>query len=298
MIYVADLHIKEKEIYRRASLKFLNWLLDNYKDEIIIQGGDLFDASSINHQIVYDVTDILKQFKEFHIVSGNHDFSRRLNSILLPLSHHKNISVYSDMTEKTIEGMKCLFMPFMYNMDVYKTIKWQGDLCFTHFTPVEEQFDGEGIDTTNIKAKKIFGHIHVANEHENGNLIIAGVPCITRNGESNNPILEIKNNQIKKIEVPKFFDIVNIKYGDEVNPDYLYNVKNAPSYEALYKMYPEINIREEGITLLQKDDDTNNNIDFKFKEDSLKNYFVEFCKEKELSRAIASTGIKYMEKYS
>jgi len=297
MVYVADLHIKEKEIYRNASFKFLNWLSDNYLNDEIILGGDLFDASSINHDIVSEVTRILKQFRKIHIVTGNHDYSKRLSNILLSLQHHENIFVYDKETEIIIEGKKCLMLPYRYNMDHYKTMEWEGDFCFAHFTPIQEQFDNEGIDTLGIKAKKIFGHIHTANEYENGNLIIPGVPVITRYLEQNNPILEIKGNTVTKIEAPKFFDICDIEFGDGINLDYLYNIKNVPSYEALYKMYPAINIREEGVTLLQKDDG-GTNIDFKFKEDSLKDYFVNFCREKELSRNIASTGIKYMEKYS
>ena len=297
MLFISDLHIKEKEIYRNASMKFLNWLSDNYLDDVLVFSGDLFDSSSINHEIVFEVTKILKQFREIHITAGNHDTSKRMSNILLSLQHHDSIYVYTKETEKTIEGKKCLFLPYQYNMDHYKTMKWRGDLCFAHITPVQEQFNDEGIDTSGIEAKKIFGHIHTASEYENGDLIIPGVPLKTRNGEQNNPILEIKGNTIIKIEVPKFFDICDIEFGDGINLDYLYNIKNAPSYEALYKMYPAINIREEGVTLIQKDDE-GTNIDFKFKEDSLKDYFVNFCREKELSRTIASTGIKYMEKYS
>jgi len=303
MLFISDLHIKEKEIYRNASFKFLNWLLENYKNEILIIGGDLFDDDSPHNKTRREIAEYLLQFREVHILTGNHDIKRKngetsKGNALFPLMKYENIHVYLDSKEISLENQKCLFLPFKkIGIEEYNNISWEGDFCFAHFTPIQEQFDNEGIDTLGIKAKKIFGHIHTAKEHENGNLIIPGVPVITRHLEQNNPILEIKDGIVTKIEVPKFFDICDIEYGEEINPDYLYNIKNAPSYEALYKMYPAINIREEGFTLVQKDDE-GANIDFKFKEDSLKDYFVNFCREKELSRTIASTGIKYMEKYS
>jgi hypothetical protein len=303
-IYISDLHIKEKEIYKRASFKFLNWLLENYKDEILIIGGDLFDDDSPHNKTRKEIAECLLQFKEVHILTGNHDIKRKngetfKGNALFPLMKYDTIYVYIEPYEVNLDNQKCLFLPFKkVGMEEYSTLNWEGDFCFSHFAPIQEQFEDEGIDLSGIKATKIFGHIHIAKEYENSTLIIPGCPVITRQGEINNPILQIKDGIITKIQPPKFFDICDIEYGKEINTDYLYNIKNAPSYEAIYKMYPEINVRAEGITLIQKEDEEGNNIDFKFKEDSLKNYFVNFCKEKELSRTIASTGIKYMEKYS
>jgi len=286
---VGDLHIKESILYRNATFKFLNWLLEKYKNETIIQLGDLFNSSSINHDIVNDTLNILKQFKDFRIISGNHDQSKRMSNILKSFNHQENITVYEKETEVEIENKKCLMLPYQYDTKYYSELTGTYDFIFTHITPKEESFGGEYTDISKLNGKKIYGHIHLKRDYPDAYII--GVPVITRNLEMNNPIIEItKDNQIKEIATPIFFNIVDLEYGQEMsNKDWLYNIKQAPSVKSVYEKYPAINIRDDGIEILYKSN--GNEISLNSLENDLKFLFKTFCEEKEIEKVYQQEGI-------
>ena len=292
MIIVGDLHIKEHHLYRKATMSFLKWLLEHYKDEIIIQLGDLFDSSSINHNIVDETLFILKQFKDFRIISGNHDQSKRMSNILKSLNHFDNIIIYEKDTEVTIEDKKCLMLPHQHSHKYYEDLEGSYNFIFPHVMPKEESFGGEFTDLSKLQGMKIYGHIHTKAIYNNGQMIIPGVPVITRNGECNNPILKINlDSSIEEIEVPVFFNIVDIEYGTEiVNKDWLYNIKNAPSVKSVYDMYPEINIRSSGISINYLNEDKESVV-LNSTDNDLKALFSDFAKEKEIEDHILKEGI-------
>jgi len=289
MIVVGDLHIKENFLYKNASFKFLNWLLENYKNETIIQLGDLFDSSSINHTIVSDVLFILKQFKEVYLLTGNHDQSRRMNNILKHFNHQNNITIFEKEYEIKIEDHKCLMLPYQNNMDHYSELTGDFDFIFTHIMPKEESFGGEYTDISKLNGKKIYGHIHLKRDYPDA--YILGVPVITRNLEMNNPIIEITNDkQIKEIMPPVFFNIVDLEYGKEIlNKDWLYNIKKAPSIKSVYETYPAYNIREDGIEILYESD--GKEINLSGLENDLKFLYKSFCDEKEIEKIYVQEGL-------
>jgi len=292
MIVVGDLHVKEKLIYKQAQLKFMNWLLDNYKDEVIIQLGDFFDSSSINHSVVEEFMNIVKQFKEFHILSGNHDQSKRMNNILKVMKHLPNVHVYEIDTEIIIENHKCLMLPYQSDCKYYEELKDSYNFIFTHTTPEEESFGGDFINLSKLQGMKLYGHIHTKAIYNNYQMNILGVPILTRNGEKNNPIIDIKeDSSLEEIMPPTFFDIVDIEFGEEIiNKDYLYNIKNAPSVKSVYDRYPIFNVRDEGITILYKNNDENTVVLNK-SENDLPKLFKTFCDEKDIEPAFIKEGI-------
>lgn len=286
VIIVGDIHAKEKLIYKQAQLKFLDWLHDNYKDDIIVQLGDFFDSSSINHGVVEEFIGIVKKFKEFHIISGNHDQSKRMNNILKSMKHQSNIYIYESDAEIKLENNRCLMLPYQSDCKYYEDLDGEYDFIFTHTTPKEAAFGGDFIDLSKLKGELVYGHIHVKAPN------ILGVPIITRNGEKNNPILKIKEDgSTEEIIPPVFFDIIDLEFGEEIpNKDYLYNIKNAPSVKSVYDKYPIFNVRDEGITILYKNDDENN-IVLNKSENDLPKLYKTFCEEKEIEAAFIKEGV-------
>ena len=109
-VVISDLHVKNKEPHLSSIKSFLNDLVVKYPNEDIIQLGDLWDSSSPFSENESDIISILKKFKKLHVLSGNHDQSRRSGNALLHLNHHDNIVVYDKMAEVEIEGYKCLML--------------------------------------------------------------------------------------------------------------------------------------------------------------------------------------------
>ena len=103
MIVISDLHIKNSDVHLYGARQFFKWLLENYRDEIIIQLGDFWDTISPHSSIEDEFIGYIKQFKEFHILQGNHDVSKRSGLASKHLHHHENIFVYDEATVKEFE---------------------------------------------------------------------------------------------------------------------------------------------------------------------------------------------------
>ena len=254
MIVIGDIHAKYKEPYLSATYNFFDWLLDNYRDENIIQVGDLFDTASPHAEVEYRIADYITQFRSFHILSGNHDQNRRVSNTLLPLQVHDKVFVYTEKTEVTIEGHSILMLPYVENKS-YEEIKWEGQYCFLHMTDLQNQFASEGIDTSKIKATKIWGHTHTYSAYDDN--IIIGVPTKTRHGESDNKVIEItENGNINYIDHPSYFEFETLAYGKfPENKNNILNIVEAPSRQAVFETYKDYYIREEGIEVLRTESD-------------------------------------------
>jgi len=263
MICISDLHIKNKEPFYSATKQFLNYVADTYPDDEVVQLGDLFDASTVHSSVMYEVITILKRFKKFHTISGNHDQSRRSGNLLLPLDHHDNIIVYDKMTEVEIEGHKCLMLPYIHNAkEEYEKVEWSGSYMFGHFTNEEDAFGDEGVNTDKINACQIFGHTHTFATYS-PHKIVLGVNLPTRNGEINNPFLRITKT-FDFFSAPLIFEYQTIKYGEfPENKNNILNITDAPSYISVYEMYKDYHIRKEGIEILRtENEDTQADVEF------------------------------------
>lgn len=303
IIYFGDLHIKEIEPHRTASIQFLNWLKDNYKDDTIICGGDLFNSSLINHNLVLEVITILKQFKDFRIFSGNHDMSsKKIGNILLPISSYDNITIYRKQKEIKIDDINFIILPNTYSENKeYENIKGEWDYSLNHFTPIQEAFGDEGIELKfNVKVSHIFSHIHRHNiykDNYNNNILIAGSVINTRHGEQDwkKYIYKLEKDKYEKIEVPYFFTYKTIEYGEEIekNND-IYNVINAPSIPSVLEKYKNNYIREEGIELilLNENEQKENNC---IEKNSLKKDFVIFSIDNNIDDNLKNTCLQYIE---
>ena len=174
-------------------------------------------------------------------------------------------------------------------MSAYKDLQGDYDYIFCHFTNPEDQFADEGIELK-VKGYQIYGHTHTHAKYDTK--IVLGVPIVTRNGEKNNPVMKIKESgRVEWITYPVFFDILTIKYGEEMsNKDYLYNIIEAPSYKSVYDCYPTINIRDEGIKLVYAIKEESEVV-LKTGGNDLQKMYKLFCNEKEIEDAFLSEGI-------
>lgn len=292
MIIIGDLHAKNKEPFNKSICQFFEWLLKKYKNEVIIQLGDLFDSASPHNLVIDSIVSYIKQFKEFHIIEGNHDTNYIRGGILTFLRHFDNVFIYENKTEIEIEGMKCLMLPYKKNTEEYEKINWKGNFLFAHLTNIEDQFGNEGVELKGIEAKHIYGHTHTFKDYKNGKLVL-GVPLPTRCGEINNNILEIKNGKMIYIEHPIWFEYEDVIYPEMPrNKNNIINIKNSPSIQSCFEVYKDCHIREEGIELSLIIDGVENKIDFDT--NNIKNRFDAFTKENEIDAELSKTCMSYL----
>jgi len=306
IIFCGDLHCKEESPFRESSLNFLNWLYDNYKDATIIQGGDLFDSSSHHHDLVFEVISIISKFKDFRILSGNHGISHRLGHILKPFDNYPNITVYNELSEVEIEGIKFIILPFKRSesdLHVYREIKGVWDYSLSHLTPIQESFGDEGIELSfKPRVAHVFAHIHRHREYTDNfgnNCLIAGSVVNTRHGEQDwgKYIFELSKNSYKKIEVPQLFTYENIEFGEfPENKNNILNIFNAPDKDSASELYKDYHIRDSGIAI--KDAQNSNNVkDINFNKDSIISKYIEFCQLEAVSDTLKNLGIEYLSNY-
>ena len=295
MIIISDIHAKNKEPYKKAVLNFLDYCIEKYSNEIIIQLGDLFDSSNPHNSLENEIIKRIIQFKEFHCLSGNHDQSYKSGNTLEHLQLHKNIFIYDKETVVDIEGYNCLMLPHKKDMNNYSTIKGEYDFIFGHFMIKQEAFGNEYVDISSLNYKKmILGHIHLKRQY--GNIIIQGVSLPTRNLETSNPILQIENDfKITEIPVPEFLKIETINYDNDkktLNKEFIYNIVDAPSVKSVYEKFKEYYIRHEGIQL--KQDTVDSDVKFDFDSNNLMKYFKQFIDENKVNKEYSDIIAGYL----
>lgn len=298
MIYViGDLHLKHNKPYFEAQSKFLNYL-QQYNDDILIFTGDIFDTSSPKWEVFSCFKEFLLQRKnKTFLLTGNHDYSKLKGNVLQPFGLLPNVTVIEKIMEIEIENKQFVFIPYLYDATYITNTTFHNVYVITHVTPVKYQFNDEGVKFTNIFNSYIFyGHYHIQKEtykDENGNFhYIVGVPYETRNGENQlHRILciDTDKNIIPGLILPIFLQHIDIEYGsypDLLQQDctYILNVKNAPSFDAVYKLYADYNIRENGIELQKtlKQNEVYTEINTSFNQLNLFEKFSMFIKEKNI----------------
>jgi len=166
IIIVGDLHVKNREPFLSSICKTFEWIRDEFGSDItLIQLGDLFDTSSPHHDIEFKIIEKLLQFRQVFILTGNHDYSKIKGNSLLPLMHHRTITVLEEATEVILEGNKYLLLPYLYsNMkEKYEILQGKYDYICTHVTPCECAFGDEGIDL-HPEGIYVHGHTHIATD--------------------------------------------------------------------------------------------------------------------------------------
>lgn len=301
MLVIGDLHLKIKEPFWSAQKEFLKWLESQFPDQKLLFLGDVFDSTS-PHWDVFSYFDVFlkNRQQEVFILKGNHDFSRFRGATLSSLSNHSHVHIIKEIETFDIEGYSCLFIAY-FSKDNFKQItpeRSKYSFVFSHLTHPEEAFGDEGIDLSFINSNYFFyGHTHQENTHSIKHRIV-GAPLPTRNGETLGNILKIDSDyEIYKIPVPDFLKIETIKYGEEIpNPNWLYNVVEAPSFDSVYDKYGSFYVRSEGIKL-KETTYQQEIIEEKQYNNFLKNKFLDFSKKENLPRHITDCALTYMDQY-
>lgn len=302
MIIVGDVHIKRIEPYLSSTCKFFEWLLQDYRNDTIVFLGDIYDSSTPHGDVSDYIAYYFKQFKEVHLLTGNHDYSKPKGNSLLQLRQHDNIFVYNTVTEVKIGKRNCLMLPFKYsNMkEEYEELNNTYNFVFTHIVPSDYAFGEEGI-SLNLKGSiYVHGHSHMQKDFIDKNEdkhIILGVPMPTRHLEEQQEhrILNINTeNTITEIKVPQYFTYETVEYGEEPVSKYnILNIKNAPSFNDVNDMYKDSFIREEGTTIKIEDEDYDVN-DIMNMLDETKKSFIEFSKKMEIQKEYVNCCLEFL----
>jgi len=256
MIVIGDLHLKSKPAFTQANEKFLNYIFENFNDEVIFFLGDVMDSSSP----MWSTYALFKKFlvqrnNKTYILQGNHDISKSKGSALNGMHLTDDVEVFFKETEFELEGYKCLALPHQYSMKHYENIEGNFDLIFLHITPEKFSFGSEYINVDKIKGIKIFGHIHEKDRYDDN--VVVGVPMISRKGETSNPILRItKEKGIEEIIIPEFLRIDEIEFEAELplNKDNLYIINNCPTRMLAMDKFKDYYIHEINLKVRNEED--------------------------------------------
>lgn len=298
MIIVGDLHLKETKVYFEAQKKFLNWLIKNYKNEVFVFLGDVFDSSSPQWEVyTFFKKFLLKTKNEIYILDGNHDISKRKGRSLSAFETLDRVHTISDIAELVIENKKCLLLPYKLSdfKEEYEALTGTYDYVFSHVHHPDVGY-GEGVKLNVVATYYIYGHTHVHSIHYKRHIVL-GVPLPTRNLEDVGFVLDLKDTGYSLINVPEFLKICTIKYGDPaVNKDWLYNIIDAPSYDSVYDTYKGYYIRDGGITLLRTENDFETNQGITFEKAKQSEKFLVFAKDSNIPKEETETILLYFEK--
>ncbi len=178
--------------------------LKRRKIKKIIQLGDLFEnRRNIDVYVKNKVYDLfendLKDF-EWYIFPGNHDvYFKNSNEIhsLRFLKKFKNVTVINDITEIEINKRKFLFVPWLYDLEIFKTYINEHDIkevdaCFGHFDIIGSKMSKNAFSKNGLtkdllfKFKKVFsGHYHSRSIEKRGEheLVYVGMPYQLNRGD-------------------------------------------------------------------------------------------------------------------
>jgi hypothetical protein len=258
IVFLGDLHFRPHEPFYSSQMNFINWFASrefNNKDNVLIQTGDLLHtAKSDGKTNLMMVNSCFNQFqfKKIFVIQGNHDYSKRDGSGLVPLSAFNNVEIVDRPQKRIIEGKKFLFLPFYYPnsnnlppmQEYYANLpdefREDHDCIVGHYQDETETYYGRGIDTSYLKGKRIHGHIHRSSPH------YIGTPYSTRYDEKDGTkkIMCFDNDKWNDIEVPELFlRYEDVTYGEDVHSDpskTIYYFTEAPDRDSVLSMYKHI----------------------------------------------------------
>jgi predicted phosphodiesterase len=310
MLVISDLHLKSQEPFLSAVKHVLAWINKKFPYESLILLGDIFDSSSPSWEVFSMFARFLNIRKDYvYIIEGNHTYSTKKGHVLGGFLEFENVVPVLTDINLDIAGNDCLFLPFLQvnNKNYYENLileKKNYDFIFTHLSPKQVAFGGVGIDfdRMGIMGTFVHGHEHIAKQFidDLGNKhIVLGVPQPTRHLEQDQKfsVLRIENKEIEFIDVPQYFTYETLEFGElPKSKNNILNIKNAPSWETLFKTYKDLYIRKEGITFIK----TENDIELEttnFTDNSLISNFNTYTVDKNISKEIFDISSYYINKY-
>ena len=306
LIFIGDLHLKDKEPFLSSAKKFFNWLDEKFPQDNLFFLGDTTDSSSPHWTIFSLFSNFLVNRKtETYILGGNHDYSKLKGSVLDGLKHIESVEIILDRKVIKYCDSDILCLPFKYGKmkEEYERLIGEYSFIATHTTPRHLAFSDEGIDYKNLKGTFIHGHTHVTDKssyQDNNNLhITIEVPFPTRNGEQKefHRIIILNNDGTYRYEkVPFYFTYETIEFGKfPESKNNILNIINAPDSNSVFEMYKDYYIREDGIELKRTEIDGTEQ--FVFNIATIKDQFNNYCLENGISKEVLKCGLKYLETF-
>lgn len=319
IIIEGDRHIKRKEPYFSALSLYSNWILEqdwNNKANSFMSVGDLFDTASPTPSEYKLIIKFIQEskFKKIYILAGNHDYSRTKEQFsLMPLEEFSNVEIIYREKALEINGVNLLMLPYFYphlHEDVTTMEEYYGNL---HNTPLgKKQYDyilghlymedmfGSHCDIMNLKGHIIAGHDHIARA-VNDRAEYIGVPLPTRISDKGQEFHLIELNESGKnyISIPKFIEYREVSYPDPLpetdSPFTIWDIKNVVSAETAKELYgkasDQLFIRE---LSYRKEVHDNNNDEPKEESFSLKDYFEDFCSDRNIPSDVKNIILNYL----
>lgn len=310
---IGDVHWKSEENHPHnlGLRKLFPELQKICKGSPVIFTADYFDDPTPHWNVYEEAMEAASIFDETWFIKGNHDESKIRGNSLKPFRFAKNVKVVNEYSVRNIGGYKVALCPYFKPVekmhDFYSSLEDEVDFPVCHFSPPGKNFGGKDEILLKMKAKiaYFYGHVHSSEDFKlkRGGLnhVLIGVPQTTRNGEQHfkKRIIHVVEDTYKSIDLPIFFDIQTLSYGEEpANKDFIYNIMDAPSVDLALEKYKEFNIRKEGVRILEnskkKKDNTKADITFTL-DTNLKKNFSEFSKEYDVSEEVSSTLISYLK---
>lgn len=310
---IGDVHLSDRSPMFEAQVQLLQWLIDTHKDDHVIFTGDFWHTSSPHWERAYNTgLDCLLQFKDAHLISGNHEMlssgaKSHKGNLLKPLKdRYSNLHIYLEPEAVTIVDSSFLMLPFLYDrhamVEQYEALKWSGDYIVTHCSPPGKNHGAEEVSFKGCKVKKIFfGHIH--EQSDEGKHCVVGVPNTTRNDERlfDKRYVTIENGKVESHPVPIFYDIVDIDFDtaledtrEKVKDLWEINIKGTPSVREAKRKFKGFNIRDEGIEVIHAVVNNPGEVAVQNFSDSLESDFDEFVATEGLSERVANTCRQYL----
>ena len=253
-LIVGDTHFGMRggnETFLNISYQFVDFLkkviLDNDVQRVIVL-GDVFDSRvSIIVKVISIVNSLFKFLEdrniETYVILGNHDIYYRKNKTVTSLEmleNFSNVRVIRGIEEHTIDGEKCIFVPWLTNQEendkLIDTLKNNTyTFCFSHLpiqtlrmNETQKEYAGFEPDIMKSVTRVYNGHFHV--RQELGNILCIGSPFqITWNDYNNKKgvyIIDFETKQEKFIENVDSPCHVKVNYPDYTDDDILLT-KNA-----------------------------------------------------------------------
>jgi len=305
IIFLGDVHFKQKQPYYNSTCELFEYLLKEYPNSTLVQTGDFFDTSNPHSELLVDkAIHYLLKFKEVHIISGNHELSNRTGNPLYLLNRIDKLNVYLEPKEVLIEDENFLMLPYLYNLkqmkELYETYDCTNgtiDYVVSHVAYPNTNFGSpDEINLSNIKAKYyIYGHIHKPQSYDNHHII--GVPITTRYGEHEwvKQIGVLQNNNFELREIPSFINFEDVDFNNEPESNTsILNVYNAPSVKAVLQKYKNYNIRLEGIKLINEENKISYNEQKDFLNFTLEKNFKDFCDTMEIRDPVKNKIFEFL----
>lgn len=315
LVVCGDTHFRIEEPFFSAQKEFVKWFLKqpfNNSENVFIHLGDVFNCSGPNPNTIDLAVYFNKEMKfknKFYLV-GSHDYNRSRNTYSpTPLRQENNTEIIYDVGLKDLEGIKCLFLPFIYDRAISnKTQKEfyeefgkkeniKCDFCFHHLQDETICFGGisNGINLSWVQGERIGGHIH---KRQKGYL---GTPCINRFDEKGKDsfllLIDTETKEKEYIKTPQFLDYKSLDYeknnvleglihlaGPGIPIELkIFDIINAPSKEAAEEKYKGRFIHE---IFLKKNEEEQLLQEEQKETKTIKEYFNNFCIKNKISKKL------------